>query len=118
YQVIQSTFDQLVHHSEQLEEKFGKTVEFRRQKLLFELLEGRGGHDRHLLEEQRRRIGWREENGPVALAVIEIDQYAAFVERFPDRDRHLFKLVLYKVLHELAAELRCSFWAEWIEDHR
>ncbi|MDF2657685.1 MAG: hypothetical protein K0Q94_476 [Paenibacillus sp.] len=118
YKLIESTIERLVQDSEQLEEKFGRTLEFRRRKLLLELLEGRGERDRSLLDDQLAKLGAEGASTPLFAALIEIDRYAAFAASFAERDRHLFKIVVYKVLHELAASYDCALWAEWTEDHR
>lgn len=53
-----------------------------------------------------------------AIAAVEIDQFAAFLEKYSIRDQYLFNFVLSNVLQDMADQRELPIWIEWVATNK
>ncbi|TBL70267.1 helix-turn-helix domain-containing protein [Paenibacillus thalictri] len=116
FNFISSALDKLIEQSNEVRKQHEETQHYRRKYVFYELL-----HDADFNSEewgtQMRALGLPEYAEQWSLAVFEMDQYAAFNERYPSKDQHLLKFVLGSVIKEIADQHHLVVWTEWISGH-
>jgi two-component system response regulator YesN len=52
------------------------------------------------------------------VAIIEIDNYFEFKNKYSNKDQYLLKFILSNVMLEIAQNYSISVWSEWLEKHQ
>lgn len=118
FQFIHTAVTKLIEQSNEYQEKHKTDLVYRKRLLFMELLEGmapvRGGEWLEEAAELNVPSGFRS----ISAAVIEIDRYTEFAEKYPYRDQLLFKFVIKNVAEETASQYEVGIWQEWVENDR
>lgn len=118
YQFIDSAFENLVELAHSYEKQHGENLVYRKKVLLLKLMDGEGTLTREEWEEEMEKLELPGEYREVALGMVEIDQYTAFVQRYSSRDQYLLKYVISSVVQELAQEAGVRVMTEWLAPER
>ncbi|MCZ8513208.1 helix-turn-helix domain-containing protein [Paenibacillus filicis] len=118
FHFIDSALDKLIEQSNEVQKQSEENLQYRRQYFFHELLLDAGTISREVWETEMKAFGLPEYAEGWSMAVIEMDKYAVFLERYPRRDQHLLKFVLSSVIKEIADQHHSVVWTEWISGHQ
>jgi|GEM_PF-3376456 len=114
---IDQTLSSIMEASQSFESGNRENAEYRRLRLLQELVEGDERLDREKWQQELAAVGLRDGFGWACVALFEIDKYVEFISQFSRRDQSLFKYIMKKAIDETTTEGGLQVWQEWI-DHR
>jgi two-component system response regulator YesN len=117
FNFIDTALDKLIEQSNEVQKQHEENQHYRRKFFFYELL-----HDADTISGEEwgselRALGLPEHAEQWSLAVFEMDKYAAFIDRYPNKDQHLLKFVLSSVIKEIADQHHLVVWTEWISGH-
>jgi AraC-like DNA-binding protein len=115
---IEQTLSSIMETSQAYESRNKENGEFRRLKLLQELIGGDGTIDKSKWKQELEAVGLQAGFGNAYVSLFEIDKYVEFISQYSRKDQGLFKYVLKKVIEETAKNKGFLVWQEWIDNHR
>lgn len=117
-QYIDQTLSTIMESSQAYESRNQENSEYRKLKLLQELIGGDGIVDPGLWAQELETVGLQDGFGRAYVSLFEIDKYVDFISQYSRKDQGLFKYALKKVIEETAKNKGFLVWQEWIDNHR
>ncbi|AEI44097.1 helix-turn-helix domain-containing protein [Paenibacillus mucilaginosus] len=118
FSFIGRVLDTLMNQTAQYEKQYKEDLLVRRRQVFLELLSGRPERSDAQWEELLARLGIGAGARRCTAAVVEIDRYARFREKYSERDRNLLQFAVTNAAQEFAAREGMTVWAEWTDEHR
>ncbi|MDF2835830.1 MAG: transcriptional regulator, AraC family [Paenibacillus sp.] len=115
---IERTLSSIMEASQAYESRNKENSEYRRLKLLQDLVSGDGAIDRAKWAQELEAVGLGSGFGSAYVSLFEIDKYVDFISQYSRKDQGLFKYVFKKVIEETAKNKAFPVWQEWIDNHR
>jgi two-component system response regulator YesN len=115
---IEQTLSTIMEASQAYESRNEENSEYRRLKLLQELVSGEGSVDKDKWAQELETVGLGAGFGRAYVSLFEIDKYVDFISKYSRKDQGLFKYALKKVIAETANNKGFLVWQEWINNHR
>ncbi|WP_407055905.1 helix-turn-helix domain-containing protein [Paenibacillus dendritiformis] len=116
FAVIESALDRMFAERDQSVEQGKKDAVFLRNYTFRQWLDGT--YEDHPLGTAQHIDVPLASDRPCLAAVLEIDNYAAFVETYSKRDRFLLQYAAKSACQETAAQHGWSLWADWLTGER
>lgn len=118
FRFIETALDDLVERTTSYRKLHEEDLIFRKRNFFLELLEGGGTVTDERFQAEMRRFGMPERSGGLAIAVVEIDNYAELCGRYNQRDQYLLKFALSSVIAEIAQQSGLPAWMEWTSSRK
>jgi two-component system response regulator YesN len=116
FRYIGTAIDRLLEHSVTLEKQAKESSIYRKKVLFTEIMEGLRLLSGKEWQEEAAALGWPSTQGQLSVALVEIDKFKNFQEKYSAKDQYLLKFVLQDVLKEMAQEQGLPVWAEWLSN--
>lgn len=114
FRLIESTIEQLFGESLTLQEQNKENIIYRKRHVFLHLLEAATDDEAQAFALEVERSGFDPSVKSALMAIVEIDQFAEFVNQY-NRDQILLKNVLVMVIKELAESKPFQLWPEWVD---
>ncbi|GIP31466.1 helix-turn-helix domain-containing protein [Paenibacillus sp. J2TS4] len=114
FRFIETALDDLVERSMNYQKQREDDLIYRKRIFYKEMVEGGSPITAEQLWTEMRLLGFQDPIGKLAMAVVELDKYAEFVDRYSQRDQYLLKFALSSVITELFQKNGITVWMEWI----
>lgn len=115
---IGKVLGKLADDTQAYEKQYREDLLLRRKQFFVELIEGKKSVSAELWHEGMSRFNLQAEYRHLAFAIIEIDRYRAFQEKYNQNDQQLMKFALTNAIHEFCLNDRQSVWVEWLSGQR
>lgn len=116
FAVIESALDRMFAERDESVERGKKDAVFLRNYTFRQWLDGT--YEDHPLGTAQHIDVPLASDRPCLVAVLELDNYAAFVEAYSKRDRFLLQYAAKSACQETAAQHGWSLWADWLTGER
>lgn len=116
YRYIGTAIDRLLEHSATLEKQAKESTIYRKKVLFTEIMDGLRLLSDKEWQEEAASLGWPSTHSQLTVAVLEIDKFKTFQEKYSSKDQYLLKFALQDVLKEMAQEQGLHVWAEWLSN--
>jgi AraC-like DNA-binding protein len=110
--------ENLFQQTDTYEKQHQEDLLVRRKQFFLELLEGHNPVSPDVWQKQMNSYNLPDSFENLAVAVVEIDQYENFKQKYSVSDQNLLKFALTNVANEFSGEIRQSIWSEWISGNR
>jgi two-component system response regulator YesN len=115
FSFVEQVLERMIEQSTEFEQQHKEHASIKRRMLFTELREGRFEGTPEESLHQLAVHEWDIDSGGFMLAVVEIDSYDQFTQKFNERDQSLLKFAMYNVIIEMALELhQITPWVEWV----
>lgn len=118
FSFIHNTLESMLKQSEAYQQHYEENLIEQKKYVFHEVLE----RTRPILDgewqEELCRYGYEVEGQTCAVHMVEVDGHVAFLRKYNDQDRALFKFVVTSAIQETAHEAGAKVWAEWSTDFR
>ncbi|RXZ78963.1 helix-turn-helix domain-containing protein [Paenibacillaceae bacterium] len=115
---IEEAFQHLYDQVSEYEKEQEEGLSFKRRHRLSELMSGSLILNRDEWHKEMEKLKFSFSFAYLRAAIIEVDHYGVFAQKYSSRDQYLFQFVLNSVLKEIADPHGIEVWAEWLEGHR
>ncbi|MGG1556362.1 AraC family transcriptional regulator [Paenibacillus ferrarius] len=118
FHFIQNAITELIDQTNEFQQKHRQDMVYRKQVLFMELIQGNKPLAPEAWKEQLDAYRLPVESVNLQMAVIELDKFQQFCERYSQRDQSLLKFALKSVITEMAEKHALVAWGEWIDSDR
>lgn len=118
FHFIQNAITELIDQSNEFQQKHRQDMVYRKQVLFTDLLQGSKTYTAEAWKEQLGGYRLPIQYMGMQMAVIEVDKFQHFCERYNQRDQTLLKFALKSVTGEIAEKHGLAAWGEWIDNDR
>ncbi|MDF2922287.1 MAG: transcriptional regulator, AraC family [Paenibacillaceae bacterium] len=118
FKFIDQAVESLIEKSQTYQKLHEEDMAIRRKQLLHDLTEGILDVTQDSWRTEAQAYKLPQQFAMLTLAIYEIDQFAAWVNKYNSRDQYLFKFVLFSVVKEVAEINGTEVWSEWTSNHR
>lgn len=120
FNYIEAAIGQLLDQHSLMQVQHEENIVYRRRHLFLQLLEDEhyAGRAEQTAPAELSLLGLKPPVDGVMAALIEIDQFHEFADRYDRRDRHLLKQVLSNVAKEIAESVSVGQCSEWMSPHQ
>ncbi|MHA7964320.1 helix-turn-helix transcriptional regulator [Paenibacillus sp. CAU 1782] len=112
--LIDQALEALIAQTVDYRERYDENLLVQRRALFLDLLEGEPSAVTAERMERLQALPLSRHSSHYAYISAEINQYAAFREKFGNEDQNVLKLTMMNLFQEMAAEEGLRGWAEWI----
>ncbi|RAV19164.1 helix-turn-helix domain-containing protein [Paenibacillus contaminans] len=114
FNYIASAIEELLDRSSVLQEENDENLVYRKRQTFLNLLDGHTIGRGKSWTDEMERFGMSASVGAILVAVVEIDRFTDFTNRYNRGDQQLLKFVLSSVNRELADSEKIQAWSEWL----
>lgn len=118
FRFIETALDDLVERTMTFQKQREEDLIFRKKNFFMEMIEGSKPISREQFESEMRLYGQQADFGRVVMAVVEIDKYAEYCDRYNLRDQYLLKFALSSVVAEISQNEGIPVWMEWTSNQQ
>jgi two-component system response regulator YesN len=108
----------LIDQTNIYEKQYKEDLLLRRKQFFLDLIEGGNSVSIEDWSTYMNRFNLQVEFKHLAIAVIEIDRYMEFQQKYNHNDQNLLKFALTNAINEFIADEQQSIWVEWLTSKR
>lgn len=118
FSFIGKVLGNLIDQSHVYEKQYKEDLLLRRKQFFLKLIEGGEPVSVEDWRMHMNRFNLQVEFKHLAFAIIELDRYLEFQQKYSHNDQNLMKFALTNVINEFIAEDQQTIWVEWITNQR
>jgi two-component system response regulator YesN len=116
---VEQTLERLIERSTQFEQQQKENAVFKQRMFYAELREGFYKGTTVEVDNQLIDFGWHADSEGFMMAIVEIDRFDEFTEKFNERDQSLLKFAINTVFVEISqASHHPQPWADWLSSNQ
>jgi two-component system response regulator YesN len=118
FSFIGKVLGNLIDQTHVYEKQYKEDLLLRRKQFFLNLIEGANSVSIEDWRMYMNRFNLQVEFKHLAFAIIEIDRYLEFQQKYSQNDQNLLKFALTNVLNEFIADDQQTIWVEWLTNQR